>query len=54
MDEFMFSSIRGMKDLARDPELSSGDPDVIQKQLSRYIHSFPISAKSYSWTPTAP
>jgi PAS domain S-box-containing protein len=41
VDEFMFSCIRGMKDLAEDPEMSSGDPDVTQKQLSRYIHSFP-------------
>jgi two-component system sensor histidine kinase/response regulator len=41
VDEFMFSCIRGMKDLAGDSELSSGDPDVIHKQLSRYIHSFP-------------
>ena len=41
VDEFMFSCIRGMKDLAEDPELSSGDRDVTHKQLSRYIHSFP-------------
>jgi signal transduction histidine kinase len=41
VDEFMFSCIRGMKDLAEDPELSSGDRDIIHKQLSRYIHSFP-------------
>jgi PAS domain S-box-containing protein len=40
-DEFMFSCIRGMKDLAEDPELRSEDNDVKQKQLSRYIHSFP-------------
>jgi PAS domain S-box-containing protein len=41
VDEFMFSCIRGMKDLAEDPELSSGDSDATHKQLSRYIHSFP-------------
>jgi hypothetical protein len=41
VDEFMFSCIRGIKDLAEDPEMSSGDHDVTQKQLSRYIHSFP-------------
>jgi HAMP domain-containing protein len=41
VDEFMSSCIRGMKDLAEDPELSSRDRDVTQKQLSRYIHSFP-------------
>jgi hypothetical protein len=41
LDEFMFSCIRGMKDLAEDPELSSGDSDATHKQLSRYIHSFP-------------
>src|ERR1700732_124043 len=41
VDEFMFSCIRGMKDLSEDPELSSGDHDIIHKQLSRYIHSFP-------------
>src|ERR1700720_2084406 len=41
VDEFMFSCIRGMRDLAEDPEVSSGDRDVTQKQLSRYMHSFP-------------
>jgi PAS domain S-box-containing protein len=41
VDEFMFSCIRGMKDLAEDPELSSGDSDATHKHLSRYIHSFP-------------
>jgi hypothetical protein len=41
MDEFTFSCIRGMQDLAEDPELTSGDRDVPDKQLSRYIHSFP-------------
>jgi PAS domain S-box-containing protein len=41
MDEFMFSCIRGMQDLAEDPELVSGDRDVPDKQLTRYIHSFP-------------
>src|SRR5580692_11003475 len=45
VDEFMFSCIRGMKDLAEDPELSSGDRDVTHKQLSRYIHSFPYYRK---------
>jgi signal transduction histidine kinase len=41
VDEFMFSCIRGMRDLAEDPEVSSGDRDVAQKQLSRFIHSYP-------------
>src|ERR1700731_2453712 len=41
VDEFMFSCIRGMKDLAEDSELSSGDSDATNKHLSRYIHSFP-------------
>ena len=41
VDEFMFSCIRGMKDLAEDSELSSGDSDATHKHLSRYIHSFP-------------
>ena len=41
VNEFMFSCIRGMKDLAEDPELTSEDRDVTDKQLSRYIHSFP-------------
>jgi PAS domain S-box-containing protein len=41
VNEFMFSCIRGMKDLAEDSELSSGDSDATHKQLSRYIHSFP-------------
>ena len=45
VDEFMFSCTRGMKDLAEDPELSSGDRDVTHKQLSRYIHSFPYYRK---------
>src|ERR1700693_2627217 len=41
VDEFMFSCIRGMKDLAEDSALSSGDRDITHKQLSRYVHSFP-------------
>src|SRR6202049_4435107 len=41
VNEFMFSCIRGMKDLAEDSELSSGDSEATHKQLSRYIHSFP-------------
>jgi PAS domain S-box-containing protein len=41
VDEFMFSCIRGMKDLAQDSELTSGDRETTHKQLSRYIHSFP-------------
>ena len=41
VDEFMFGCIRGMRDLAGDPELISGDRNVAQKDLSRYIHSFP-------------
>jgi len=41
VDEFMFGCIRGMKDLAEDSELSSGDSDATHKHLSRYIHSFP-------------
>ena len=53
VDEFMFGCIRGMKDLAEDSELSSGDSDATHKHLSRYIHSFPISVKSCSWIPRA-
>src|ERR1700724_3077360 len=45
VDEFMFSCIRGMKDLARDPELTSGDRDTTHQQLSRYIDSFPYFAE---------
>jgi HAMP domain-containing protein len=41
VDEFMFSCIRSMKDLAEYSELSSGDSDATHKNLSRYIHSFP-------------
>jgi two-component system, sensor histidine kinase and response regulator len=41
VDEFMSSCIRGMKDLSEDTELTSGDRDLMHKQLSRYIHSFP-------------
>jgi PAS domain S-box-containing protein len=41
MDEFMFSCIRGMKDLAPDPELSSGDPITTGKHLLQYVRSFP-------------
>jgi PAS domain S-box-containing protein len=41
VDEFMSSRIRGIKDLSEDPELTSGDRDVVDKQLSRYIRSFP-------------
>ena len=40
-DEFMLSCIRGMKDLAEDSELSSGDREATRTHLSRYIHSFP-------------
>jgi len=40
-DEFMFSCNRGMRDLADDPELNSGDTEVIHSQLSRYVRSFP-------------
>src|ERR1700732_660514 len=45
VDEFMFSCIRGMKDLAEDAELTSGYPDIVQNQLSRYIHSYPYFAE---------
>ena len=41
VDEFMFNRIRGMKDLAEDPDLRSEDGDVIDKKLSRYIHFSP-------------
>jgi hypothetical protein len=41
VDEFMFSRIRGMKDLAEDPDLKSEVGDVIDKKLSRYIHFSP-------------
>jgi PAS domain S-box-containing protein len=41
MDEFMSSCVRGMKDLAGDSELTSGDPNTIGKHLSRYIRTFP-------------
>jgi PAS domain S-box-containing protein len=40
VDEFMLSCIRGMKDLAGDPEFF-GDRAAIGKHLSRYIRSFP-------------
>ena len=40
-DKFMFSCIHGMKDIAEDSELSSGDSDATRKKLSRCIHSFP-------------
>jgi PAS domain S-box-containing protein len=45
VDEFMFSCIRGMKDLERDPELTSGDRDTVHQQLARYIDSFPYFAE---------
>jgi CheY-like chemotaxis protein len=41
VDEFMFSCTRGMRDLAEDAELSSGDRNAIQENFLRYIHSFP-------------
>jgi signal transduction histidine kinase/DNA-binding NarL/FixJ family response regulator len=41
VDEFMFSCIRGMKDLARDPELTTVDRATVDQQLSRYVYSFP-------------
>jgi hypothetical protein len=48
VDEFMFSCIRGMKDLAVHSELSSGDRDATHKQLSRYIPLFPLFRRSHA------
>ena len=53
VDEFMFSRIRGMKDLAEDPDLKSEDGDVIDKKLSRYIHFSPYFREVMMWTPKA-
>ncbi|HEY0791573.1 MAG TPA: hypothetical protein VGD78_10960 [Chthoniobacterales bacterium] len=39
--EFMLSCMRGMRDLAEDPELVSEDRDGANIDLARYIHSFP-------------
>jgi hypothetical protein len=47
-DKFMFSCIHGMKDLAEDSELSSGDSDATRKKLSRCIHSFPLFRRSHA------
>ena len=53
VDEFMFSCIRGMKDLAEDSELSSGDPTRHTNIYPGTSTLSPISAKSCSWTPRA-
>ena len=41
MDEFMLNRTSALKSLVTDPDLSSGDNELIRKQLSSFIHSFP-------------
>ncbi len=41
MDEFMLGRTSALKSLGTDPDLSSGDSEVISKQLSSFIYAFP-------------
>src|SRR3984957_5327771 len=41
MDEFMLNCTRELKSLVTEPDLSSGDYELINEQLSSFIYSFP-------------
>ncbi len=41
IDEFMLNCISDMKFLAADPDLSSGNHELIDEHLSRFTYSFP-------------
>ena len=41
MDEFMLKCTRELNSLVTEPDLSSGDYELINEQLSSFIHSFP-------------
>jgi PAS domain S-box-containing protein len=41
MDEFMLTRTSALKSLVIDPDLSSGNPELIGKQLSSFVYSFP-------------
>jgi PAS domain S-box-containing protein len=41
MDEFMLNRTRELKSLVTEPDLSSGDYELINEQLSSFIDSFP-------------
>jgi hypothetical protein len=41
LDEFILSRTNALKSLVTDPDLSSGDHELISKQLSSFIYSFP-------------
>ena len=41
MDEFMLKCTRELKSLVTEPDLSSGDYELINEQLSSFIYSFP-------------
>jgi hypothetical protein len=41
MDEFMLTRTSALKSLVIDPDLSSGNPELIDKQLSSFVYSFP-------------
>ena len=41
MDEFMLKCTRELKSLVTQPDLSSGDYELINEQLSSFIYSFP-------------
>jgi PAS domain S-box-containing protein len=41
MDEFMLKCTRELKSLVTEPDLSSGDYELINEQLSSFVYSFP-------------
>ena len=45
MDEFMLNCTRELKSLVTEPNISSGDYELINEQLSSFIHSFPYFNK---------
>jgi hypothetical protein len=48
VDEFMLSCIRGMKDLAEDSELSSGDRAAIGKHFIQVRPLFPLFRRDHA------
>ena len=40
MDEFMFNSIRNIQTMAADPDMSSGNLDIANRDLARLTYSF--------------
>lgn len=42
MDELILNRTNALKSLVSDPDLSSGDHELISKQLSSFIYAFPV------------